>query len=332
MLAAGAPDGPSADEPSSMTASGGRGQDVELKTFLSGDPPPEVVFKTVAGKNLRLFRFPAAGAPAGERRPALVFIHGGGWVAGGADVFFPHARYFASRGLAAFSVEYRLLRAEAGSSINDGYADGASALRYLRAHAGELGVDPKRIAVLGDSAGGHLAAALGTRAGVDDPGDDASVSAVPDAMVLCNPIVDMTDAGWIRFVIGGAALGRKPRPEDLRPSAAQAEEARRCSPLFQVRPGQPPALLMHGLEDRVVEAEQARRFASAMRDAGNRCDLELLQGARHAFVLMRYTASEGEVVAALRRIDRFLVSLGCLGGESNLVVSREPAWTLKPGK
>lgn len=307
-----------------FTLSGDDARGAELQAFLQGDPPPSLVYKAAGGKGLSLYRFAAGGVPAGGPRPAIVFIHGGAWVAGGADVFFPHARYFASRGMAAFSVEYRLLTAEPGSSLNDCYADCASAIRYLRAHAQELGVDPRRIAVLGDSAGGHLAAALGTRAGADDPGDDASVSAVPDAMVLCNPIVDMTDAGWVQFVIGGPALARKPKPEDLRPTAAQAEAARRCSPLFQVRPGQPPALLMHGLEDRIVSPDPARVFAEAAKKAGNRCDLRLIEGAKHAFVIANYTAPEATVVDALRAADRFLGSLGFVTGEPTLTASTGP--------
>jgi acetyl esterase len=294
---------------------------VELKAFLRGDPPPAIIFKTVGEKKLSLFRFAAAGAAAGERRAALVLIHGGGWKAGGADVFFPHARYFASRGMVTFSIEYRLLTSEAGSSLNDCYADCASAVRYIRAHADELGVDPKRIAVLGDSAGGHLAAALGTRAGLDDPRDDAAVSAVPDAMVLCNPIVDMTDPAWVRFSMGGAAIGRNPKPEDLRPTPAQLEEAKRNSPFFQVRPKQPPSLLMHGLNDRVVSPDQARAFADAMKKAENRCDLKLIEGAKHAFILTNYTAPEKMVVEAICEADRFLGSLGYLSGEPTLTVS-----------
>jgi acetyl esterase len=299
----------------------------ELGDFLRGDPPPPVVFKSVGGQKFSLFRFPPADAPATGPRPALVFIHGGGWMAGDADIFFPHARYFASRGLSAFSVEYRLLKADPGSSFNDGYADCASAVRYLRAHAVELGVDPKRVAVLGDSAGGHLAAALGTRAGADDSNDDVSISAAPDAMILCNPIVDMTDAGWVKYVIGGPALAKRPRPEDLVPSEAHREEARRCSPLFQVRPGQPPALLIHGLDDRVVLPGQARAFAEAAKKAGNRCDLRLIEGANHAFILANYTAPEATVVAAICAADRFLGSLGYVAGEPTLQVSSrgEPA-------
>jgi dipeptidyl aminopeptidase/acylaminoacyl peptidase len=78
-----------------------------------------------------------------------------------------------------------------------------------------------------------------------------------------------------------AALGKSPPAGALTPNRAQLELARRLSPLSCVRAGQPPTLLMHGLADTVVSPEQARRFAAAMKQAGNRCDLALLEGAGH---------------------------------------------------
>ena len=214
----------------------------------------------------------------------------------------------------------------------DCLSDCKSAIRYIRAHAGELGVDPDRIAVLGDSAGGHLAGALGTVDGFDDPADDAQVSARPNAMILCNAISDMMTDPWIRFVIGGRALDKTPPPESLHPSEAQAALALRLSPLFHVKPGVPPALVMHGLDDHIVPPEQSKQFTAAMQKAGNRCDLVLIEGARHAFICTRYTAPEAVVVDAIRRADQFLISLGYLKGEPTLELSKEPSWTPKGAK
>jgi len=290
-----------------------------------------IVFKKTTAGDLRLYQFTPDGFKPGDRRAAVVCIHGGAWRAGGADVFFPHARYFASRGAVGFSIEYRLLKPE-GPTVADCLADCKSAIRYIRAHACELGVDPMRIAVIGDSAGGHLAGALGTVQGFDDPADNLKIDAVPNAMILCNPIVDMTEGGWICFVIGGRALDKNPAPEAKQPNAEQTQLARRLSPLFQVRAGIPPTLLMHGLDDRVVKVDQARQFATAMRAAKNRCDLELIEGARHAFIVPRYSAPESMVVDAIRRADKFLCSLGFLQGEPTLEVSPTPAWTVPAKK
>ena len=117
---------------------------------------------------------------ASDRRPAVVFIHGGGWDQGDPDQWFPQCRYFALRGAVGASVQYRL--ATGTNSIDACVADCQAAIAYLRCHAAELGVDPKRIAVVGESAGGHLAAALGTvtvEAGL--------IESVPDALILLNP-------------------------------------------------------------------------------------------------------------------------------------------------
>jgi acetyl esterase len=121
-----------------------------------------LVFKTVGELPLRIFYSSPEKLKQGDKRTAVVFIHGGGWVNGGTDVFFMHARYFALRGAVGFSIEYRLVKPN-GPYVADCLADCKSAIRYLRAHAKELGIDPNKIVVIGDSAGGHLTDCLGTR-------------------------------------------------------------------------------------------------------------------------------------------------------------------------
>jgi acetyl esterase/lipase len=291
-------------------------------------PPRELVYKTVGSQALKLYCFQPADLKAGDHRTAIVWIHGGGWTAGGADAFFPHARYYATRGAVAFSLEYRLVKPD-GPLLADSLADCKSAIRYLRTHAAELGIDPKRIVVLGDSAGGHLSACLGTIEGFDDPADDRRVSAVPDAMVLYNPIVDMTQQPHVKIVIGGNALQRHPPAAATQPSAKDLELAKKLSPLFSVRPQEPPALVMHGSEDHVVSPEQSKQFAAAMTAAGNDCQLIIVPSARHAFVVPKYTASEPVVVQAIRAGDQFLIARGFLDGEPTLVVSQPPAWVPK---
>jgi acetyl esterase/lipase len=235
----------------------------------------------------------------------------------------PHARYTAARGAVGFNIEYRLLK-PGGPLISDCLADCKSAIRFIRSHAAELGVDPKRIAVAGDSAGGHLAAALGTLEGFDDPADDLTVSARPDAMILYNPIVDLTEGNWIRFAVAGGALADRQSPQPATPRDFQ--RARDLSPLFHVRAGQPPALLIHGLADTVVPPDQARRFAAAARAAGNRCDLILVPDTGHAFAVAYWKYPESSVVAALRDTDRFLTSLGYFSGDPPIEPSSPPAW------
>jgi len=264
-----------------------------------------------------------------EKRPALVLIHGGAWHAPGASLFYPAAKYYASRGIPSFSIDYRGIQKETnGVGIPEILSDCRAAMRYLRSHASEYGVDPVKIAVLGDSAGGHLAACLGT---IPDPLDSTGVSSAANLMIPCNPIVDMSPGegntnSWFRLIQKGAAMEKKPSPEAIAPTSEQIAVAKSVSPMTFVSPKSAPALVMHGLDDYVVSPEQSRKFADALKAAGVPAELVLIPGARHAFILPKYTASEQQVVDTMITIDRFLARNGYVKGEPTLVVSHTPAW------
>ena len=268
----------------------------------------------------------------GERRPALVLIHGGAWHAPGASIFYPMAKYFASRGIPTFSIDYRSIQQPTNDvGVPEILSDCRSSMRYLRTHASEFGIDPNKIAVLGDSAGGHLAACLGT---IPDPQDSAGVSSAANLIIPCNPIVDMGpgDANansWFRSIQRGAAMDKKPAPEAIIPKPDQIAVAKSVSPLAFVSAKSAPALVMHGLDDTIVTPEQSRKFAEALKAAGVPVELVLIPGARHAFILPKYTASEPQVVDAITQVDRFLAKNGYLTGEPTLVESQVPAWTPK---
>jgi acetyl esterase/lipase len=294
---------------------------VSLRDLGTNAPRATVHFND--GTNaLRLHWFTPADWRPGDRRPAVVWIHGGAWVGGTLDGFMPHARYCAHRGAVGFNIEYRLAR-PAGPGIDGCITDCRAAIRYLRDHATNFGIDPARIAAAGDSAGGHLAAALATLTlKAPDPGS------VPNALLLYNPVLDLTDDDWVRYAVGGAALADRSTP---RPASDRAlAQARALSPLHHVTPGLPPTRLLHGADDRIVPVEQARRFDAAMRAAGNRCELRVLAGTGHAFVVAHYKSPEPVVVAALRDADAFLGSLGWLAGPPTLIPSDPPAWAPLP--
>lgn len=297
-----------------------------LAAFLGDAPAPTIqTYKTLDSGPLTMATFFPADWNARDKRPAIIFIHGGAWVAGDATVFYPHARYFATRGAVCMSIDYRLEKPD-GSPLRNCLTDCKSAVRYVRAHAATLGVDPDRIATFGDSAGGHLAAAVALCPGFNDPTDDLKVSCKPEAMILCNPILDMTEGAWIKFILQGAAMAKGAKLVDMHPTAIQLAEARALSPASNIAKGQSPALLMQGTKDTVVNPVQAQQFAPAYTHAGNRCDLIWMEGARHAFVLPKYTAPEPVVVDAISKADKFLVSLGWLSGPPTLEVSNPPAF------
>jgi acetyl esterase len=235
-------------------------------------------------EQLRLYLVNPRDWKESDRRPAVVFIHGGGWERGDADQWFPQCRYFALRGAVGASVQYRL--ASATNNIDTCVADCQAAIAYLRRHAAELGVDPKRIAVVGESAGGHLAAALGTV--TVDAGLDESV---PDALVLLNPITDLKTR-W------GERLG------------AAAEK---FSPLSHISKRTPPTLLIHGNADSVVDIRHSRAFHQRMLELGNQSRLIEVPGTDHAFAVFGYGPAPGNILAIVE-IDRYLSALGYLTG------------------
>ncbi len=288
----------------------------------------EVNIKKINGEEVKLFYIQPTDCKKGGKRTAVIWIHGGGWTGGITETFFPHARYFASRGAVGFCIHYRLVKKD-GNTVADCLADCKSAIRYIREHATELGIDPNKIIVMGDSAGGHLASCLGTIDGFDNPTDNLNISAVPNAMVLYNPLSDFTTSVFINRIIGGAALDKKPSPESQIPNPEQLELARKLSPLYNVHKNQPPTLVLHGLDDTVILPEQSQQFTDAMCKAGNRCELILLPATRHAFVCVEWKSTEPEVVKAIRLADDFLIKLGYLKGAPTLVVSKVPAWEAK---
>jgi len=219
-----------------------------------------------------------------DRRPAVVFIHGGGWGQGDPDQWFPQCRYFALRGAVGASVQYRL--ATGANEIAACVADCQAAIAYLRRHAVELGVDPKRIAVVGESAGGHLAAALGTvtlDAGLRE--------SMPNALVLLNPITDLTTPWGERW----------------------GSSAERFSPLSHISKRTPPTLLIHGNADSVVDIRHSRAFHQRMLELGNQSRLIEVPGADHAFAVFGFGPAQGNILAILE-MDRFLSALGYLTG------------------
>jgi acetyl esterase/lipase len=262
-----------------------------ISSIAEGPMPAAEVYDVVDGVALNAFVFAPPGH--GARRPALLLIHGGGWGGGQPALMAPHGRYFAARGWVAVVASYRLT-SRPGVTPHDCVRDTAAALRWIRAQGARLGVDPRRVAAAGDSAGGHLAAALAVLPQLDR-------AAVPDAVVLWNPITDTTAAGW------------NLRPGPRAPALAEPLEdwQRRISPLAHVRPGLPPTLILHGTADTVVPIAQSRRYVEALRAAGDRAELVELPGRKHAFVLPGYRDNDDATVAeALARSEAFLRSAG----------------------
>ena len=227
------------------------------------EPDRKVTYKTVGTVKLKLDVFNPQGLAPTDRRPAICFFFGGSWNNGKPAQFHQQARDLADLGMVAFAANYRVKRRNQTTPF-ESVRDAKSAVRWIRQHAAELGVDPQRIVASGGSAGGHLAVCTAVIQGEEDKGEDLAISSVPDAVVAFNPVLDTTAKGF-----GLTSVGED-RQFDI-------------SPCHQVRPGIPPTLVLHGTADRIVPFENAERFTRLMREAGNGCDLDAYEGQDHAF-------------------------------------------------
>jgi acetyl esterase/lipase len=255
-----------------------------------------VTYKEVDGTKLQLWIFdPADKAAEKSSRPAIVFFFGGGWTAGSPVQFEKQCRHFASRGMVAITADYRVANRQ-GVKPAACVADAKSCIRWIRKNAERLGIDPNRIVAAGGSAGGHLAAAVATLPGLDEPGEDTSISAVPAARVLFNPALVMAPIDGLD--LKGFASKSSSERFGCEPTA--------ISPAHHVHAGQPPTLILHGKADTTVPIETAETFAAAMKKAGNRCELVGYEGQTHGF----FNAAKYD--ETLAEADRFLVSLGIL--------------------
>lgn len=280
--------------------------------------PPEMpgakveVYREVGDVKLNAYLFEPAGHQASDKSPAVVFFFGGGWKGGTPGQFLPQCLYLASRGMVAMSVDYRVASRQKVLP-QDCVRDAKAAIRWVRANAARLGVDPDRIAAGGGSAGGHLAAATALLPGFEE-GDHLDVSSMPDAMLLFNPAVVL------------APVEKYP---DLLTAEKFADISERTggnplevSPYQFVRPELPPSIIFHGTGDDQVPFPTVQRFQEAMAAVGNRCELKAYEGQPHGF--FNPGRGEGEPRAeatrryydTIKELDAFLVSLGYLQPES----------------
>ncbi|MDP9122653.1 MAG: alpha/beta hydrolase [Acidobacteriota bacterium] len=258
------------------------------------------VYRTVgpeAGRRtLKAYVFAPAGRKDRGAPPAaaVLLFHGGGWSAGGADWTFPAAEHFAALGMVAISVEYRLSEGEV--TPIEALSDVCAAFRWAREEASTLGLDPRRVAGYGVSAGGHLVASTVTVG--CPPGGAQSARSVPDALLLLSPAVDVAGDGWFGKLLHGRA-------------AAAA-----YSPVEHVRKGVPPAFVVQGAADTLTPPAGARRFCAALQSAGAVCQLELFAGLGHLLTRdladqeSHYDPDPAARAEAAARQDLFLRKLG----------------------
>ena len=226
-------------------------------------PDQIVTYKKVGGVELKLHVFKPGGHQASDKRSAVVFFFGGGWSGGTPKQFYEQSRFLANHGMVAFAAEYRVSNVHKTSPY-ECVKDGKSAIRWVREHAAQWGVDPERIVSSGGSAGGHVAACTGVIQGFEEEGENGEISSVPNAMVLFNPVIDTTAKGY------GAQRFQKGKETEL-------------SPCHHVSKGIVPTIVFHGTADQTTPFENVERFTRLMKEAGNACVLVPFEGRRHGF-------------------------------------------------
>lgn len=232
-----------------------------------------MTYKTVNGLDLEMYVFEPADKNLSKRRPAVLFIHGGGWITGEPSVHALECLYLARHGMVAATIGYRLLGTpgktpkHVASSPLDCLADAKAAMRFLKSQADELRIDPDRIAASGSSAGGHLATALATLDGFEDTTADTTISCKPNALVLYYPAFELV-AGWKD---GGAWC------------AKTKVDPKKFSPALAVQRNMPPTLIMAGADDPISTRQTNLAFVKQMKMHGADADLYTFAGKKHAY-------------------------------------------------
>ena len=265
------------------------------------------IYKTAGDVKLNVYIFTPQRHRPSDKRPAVVFFFGGGWRGGSPGQFAKQCEYLASRGMVAMAADYRVLSRHGTKAVTC-VADAKSAVRWVRANAARLGVDPDRIAAGGGSAGGHIAACTGTIEGLDEPGEDTSVSSAPNAMVLFNPALVLAPVGGKPPLAPERLAGLQERM-GAKPAA--------ISPYHHVKKGAPPTIIFHGKADTTVPFRTAELFAEAMAKAGNRCKLIGYEGQPHGF-FNHGRGGNTAFVQTVRAMDEFFIELGYLEGKPTI--------------
>lgn len=268
----------------------------ETKMHDFKDAATAEVYKEASGDQLWIYRFDPVEHEhdaAKDQRPAVVFFFGGGWNGGTVTQFEQHAKYLAARGMVTFVADYRV-KSRQKTAPNACVADGKSAIRWVRERAKDLGIDPNRIAAGGGSAGGHVAAASGICDELDDPAEQNSqTSSKANALLLFNPVYDNGPTGY-----------GHDRVKEWFPA---------ISPAHNITVDDPPTIVFLGSNDSLVPVATAERFDADLKAAGIKSELWIYEGQPHGF--FNESKSKESFLDTIRKMDKFLVSLGWLDGD-----------------
>ena len=233
----------------------------------------DVVFATPAGVKLKLdVSVPATPGP----HPAVILVHGGAWQAGDKTNFRALFQPLTDAGYAWFSINYRLAPK---FTIPACVEDVETAVTWVKAHAAEYDIDPDRVALLGESAGGHLVELVAARSAEHSPVRPAAVV----AFYAPSDLPALAVSSEAHGIAVGSMFSKLFGHAELDETATKL--MRDASPLTYVKAGLPPFLLLHGTADTLVPIAQSTAFQAACRAVGVPCDLVTVQGGTHGMIL-----------------------------------------------
>ncbi len=259
---------------------------------VSVEPGKVFVYKQSGGKPQELeVYFPPGWDAKSSKVPGVIFFHGGSWRGGTLDQFRYACKYLASRGLVAATVNYRMLTNDEVKALPAGetnkrtcITDAKSAIRWMKQHAAELGIDPKRLIAGGGSAGGHVSVLATTNPGLNDPADPKEFDTSVVAYLLFNPAFKSTDSA---------------DPE--------------VHVLNHLKAGFPPAIFFFGDQDGSWKPGSDAALKQLKSLGNTSAELWLAQGKGHGF----FNKPPWQDIT-LAQADRFLVENGFLTGTGTL--------------
>ncbi len=258
----------------------------------------EKIYKEVDGRELKVDIFFAENTGIKTPKPAIAFFHGGGWVFGDPSEFHGACRRYAGKGFVTFSFQYRLSIQEDGSFPHpkitpvESVKDARSAIRWMKENAGDLQVDPDKIAVGGQSAGGQLALSTVLCDDINEQSDNLDFNPVPEALLLYSSNVNTMEA-WIDWILGD-----------------KREQIWDISPYHNLKKNMPPAIAFHGEADCTVLPYIVELYERKTKELGNSYKLITYPGRTHYLGegIEKYARYFDEEI--LERTDEFLIEIG----------------------
>ena len=248
----------------------------------------EILYKQIDTTKLFMQVYTPKSLDSSKSYPAMVFFFGGGWSSGDKSQFINHAMYFSQRGIICFLVDYRTKNKNHTTPF-ESLQDAKTSIRFIRNNATLFRIDTSKIIASGGSSGGQLAAATALIDAYSEKTDDLSISCIPNALVLYNPVIDNGPGGYGYEKIG--------------------DDYKNFSPLHNIKKGAPPTIIFLGTNDKHIPVETAEYYKKVMEKADSKCELRLYEGQGHGFFNHKNLEYFKKTII---ETDKFLVSLGYL--------------------